>query len=82
MIGRTPGNTLDTEVVATLKYLSKFCRSFDLPLIKWEIELDLPRSKICIICEILNDKIKPLENIKQGFERTISWKKHRFRLYD
>ena len=90
-------------------------RSLDLPLVNCEIELDLSRSKECIIPEIsiapkippnqdqpvqnvaaiqttsatlqinnaklyvpvvtlfINVNIKFLENIKQGFKRTISW---------
>ena len=42
-IGRTPydNNTLDTEVVVPLKYLSNFWRFLDLPLINCETELDL-----------------------------------------
>ena len=32
---------LDTEIVVSLKYLSNFWRSLDLPLINCEIELDL-----------------------------------------
>ena len=43
IIGRTPynNNTLDTEVVVPLKYLSNFWRFLDLPLINCETELDL-----------------------------------------
>ena len=29
---------------------------------------------------LLNDNIKFLENIKQGFKRTISWNKYRFEI--
>ena len=42
-------NKLDTETVVPLKYLSTFWRSFDLPLINCEIELDLSYTKQCII---------------------------------
>ena len=44
IIGRTPNdnNILHTEVVVSLKYLSNFWRSHDLPFINCEIELDLP----------------------------------------
>ena len=43
IIGSTPAdkNTLDREVIVSLKYLSNFWRSLDLPLINWQIELDL-----------------------------------------
>ena len=37
----TINNTLDAEVVIPLKYLSNFWRSYDLPLINGEIEIDL-----------------------------------------
>ena len=54
MIGRTQVyiNTLDTEVVAPLKYLSNFLRSFDLLLADCEIELDLSWSRKCVISKI------------------------------
>ena len=109
-------NTLDKEVVVSLKYLGNFWRFLDLPLINSELELDLSWSREYIISEIsitprvadnpnanppipdvvakqttgttfqiinpklylpvvtlsINDKIKVLENIKQGFKRTIS----------
>ena len=35
-------NTLETEVIVPLKYLSNFWRSLDLPWINCEIELDFP----------------------------------------
>ena len=34
-------NILDAEVVVSLKYLSNFWRSLDLPLINCEIKIDL-----------------------------------------
>ena len=41
-IGNTPNNNmLNAEIIVPLKYLSNFWRSFDFPLIKFEIELDL-----------------------------------------
>ena len=45
-------NRLDGEVLVPLKYLSNFWRSLDLPLVKWEIELDLLLLRNCIISEI------------------------------
>ena len=48
-------NMLDTEVVAPLKYLSNVWRSVDLPLVNYEIELDLSGSKDCIISELLSE---------------------------
>ena len=54
LIESTPNNNniLDTEVVVPLKHLSKFLKSPDLPLIKYEIETDLSWSKECLISEI------------------------------
>ena len=45
-------NTLDTVVVVPFKYCGNFLRALDLPLINCEIELDLSRSKECIITKI------------------------------
>ena len=42
---------LYAEVVVSLKYLSNFWRSLDLPSINCEIELDLAWSKYCVIFE-------------------------------
>ena len=50
---------LNTKVVASLKYLGNFWRYLDLPLINWEIELDLSWSKDCVISEILNNAAVP-----------------------
>ena len=54
IIGSTPNgnNTLHTEVVVTLKYLSNFWRFLDFPLINFETELNLSWSKECIRSEI------------------------------
>ena len=55
IIGSTPGdgNVLDTETVLPLKYLSNFSNSLDFLLTNCETELDLSRSKDCVISEIL-----------------------------
>ena len=54
MLGCTPANrnTLDTEVVVSLNYLSNFLRSLDLPLINCEIELDLSQQQDCVISKL------------------------------
>ena len=46
-IGKTQNNDniLDAKVVVPLKHLSNFWKSLDLPLINYEIELDLSWSK-------------------------------------
>ena len=53
-IGSTPTNDcrFDAEGFVSLKYLSNFWRSLDLPLINCEIELDLPWSRYCVISEV------------------------------
>ena len=50
IIGIKPvdNNTLCTEVVVPLKYLSNFLQSFHLSLINYEIKLDLSQSRDCI----------------------------------
>ena len=55
VIRNTPvdNNTLDTEVVVPLKYLSNFWTLLNVTLINCELELDLSRSKNCIISELL-----------------------------
>ena len=54
IIAGTPeDNTLYAEVVVSLKYLSSFWRSLDLPIINCKIELDLSCSKKCVISGIL-----------------------------
>ena len=58
IIGKTPtnNNALDTkDFLISLKYLSTFYRSLNLVLMNCEIELDLSRSKDCIISEILRN---------------------------
>ena len=45
-------NTLDGKFVVPCKYLSNFWRSLDLPLINYEIELDLSWSEDCETSEI------------------------------
>ena len=54
IIGSTRANddTLDTEVVVSLKYLGHFWRSPYLPLVNCEIELHLLWLNDCIISEV------------------------------
>ena len=49
------GQVLNTKVVVSLKYLSKWWGFLDLTLINCEIEIGLMRSNDCIISEILNN---------------------------
>ena len=52
--GSTPNdnNVVNTEVVVLLKYPSNFSRSFDLPLINCEVELDLKWTNNCVISQL------------------------------
>ena len=43
------GNTKDIEITVPLKYLSNFCRTFEVPLINCEVNLILAWSSICVI---------------------------------
>ena len=67
-------------------------RSFDLPLINCKIELALSWIKVCVLIQHHNNvkgtnsmitstklyvPVVVLENIKQGFKRTIFWNKYR-----
>ena len=49
--GNTPaaGNTKDVEIIVPLKYLSKFWRTLETPLINCEVNLILTWSKDCVI---------------------------------
>ena len=92
-----PVPTLHVEVTITLKYLSNFWRSLDLPMMDCEIQLNLLWTKDCVLIQHHNnitrknfmitstklyvpvvtlstdDNAKFLENVKQGFKRTIPW---------
>ena len=52
---RPPVQTLSVEVTIPLKYLSNFWRFLDLPLINYEIELDLSWTKDCVLIEWNNN---------------------------
>ena len=79
------------EFTISLEYLSNFWRFHDLPLINWEIELDLRWTKdyvlskrhdkirlyVSVLTLSINNHIKVSENIKQEVKRTISWNKYR-----
>ena len=49
--GKTPedGNTKDVEIIVSLKYLSNFWRTLEMPLINCEVTLLLTWSKDCVI---------------------------------
>ena len=49
--GKTPNddNEKDIEIMVPLKYLSNFWRTFELPLINWEVNLILTWSSTCVI---------------------------------
>ena len=49
--GKTPGNgnRKDVEKIVPLKYLSNFWRTLEMPLINFEVNLELTWSKDCVI---------------------------------
>ena len=50
LTGKTGGNyTKDVEIMVPSKYLSSFWRTFEMPLINCEINLDLNWSENCVI---------------------------------
>ena len=53
MTGKTPddGNTKDVEIVLTLRYLSNFWRTLEMPLINCQVNLILTWSKYCVITD-------------------------------
>ena len=64
IIGTTPANnnTLNTGVVAPLKYLSYLWRSLNVPLINCEIEFDFRWSVFCVISEVSKHKTRIQKN--------------------
>ena len=59
--GKTPaaGNKNDLETVVKLKYLSNFWRTFEMPLINYEVNLILTRSSTCAITN--STGVRPFE---------------------
>ena len=51
--GKTPDddNTKDVEIIVPLKYLSKFWRTLEMPLINCEVNLILTWSKDCVFTD-------------------------------
>ena len=49
--GKTPddANTKNVKIIVPLKYLSNFCRIYEMPLINCEVNLILTWSKDCVI---------------------------------
>ena len=58
--GETPavGNTKDVEIIVSLKYLSNFWRTLEMPLINCEVELILTWSKDCPISSATGENLK------------------------
>ena len=59
----------NVELAIPLKYLGKFWRALDIPLISCEVSLESKWNK--------DDEIKLLTNLKSGFTREIIWNKYR-----
>ena len=66
-------NILNAEVFVSLKYLSNFWRSLDLPLINRQIELDLTWTKNCLIS-------KYQEHLEQlGIQLSRKWQQQQLK---
>ena len=50
-VSQPPKPTLNVGVTVLLKYLSNFQRPLYLPLINYEIELDISQTKDCVLIE-------------------------------
>ena len=89
--GNTPnnGNTKDVEIIVASKYLSKFWRTLEMPLINCEVNLILTWSKDCVITNSTGEgkfaitetkstkgNEKLLQQLKSGFKKTICWNKY------
>ena len=48
----------ETEVVIPLKYLSKFWKSLNIPLINSEVELILTWSKNCVLADVTSERCR------------------------
>ena len=61
--GKTPGdrNTKDVKIIVSLKYLSNFWRTLEMPLINCEVNLILTWSPTCVIYSATGKKIKITE---------------------
>ena len=93
--GKAPaaGNTKNVEIAVSLKYLSNFWRTLEMPLINCEINFILTWSEDCVISSATGatkfkitdtklyvpfvtlstqDNAKLLQQLKQGFKRTIN----------
>ena len=51
--GKTPNNNdvKDVEIMVSIKYLSNFCRTLEMPLINFEVNLILTWSSTCVITD-------------------------------
>ena len=64
---KTPnnGNTKDVEIIVPLKYLSKFWRTLEMPLINCEVNLILTWSKDCVITNSTGARIFAITETKR-----------------
>ena len=56
--GKTPddGNIKAVEIIVPLKYLSNFLRTLEMPLINYEVNLELTWSRDCVISNFTGDR--------------------------
>ena len=84
LTGKTPNdsNRKNVTIAVLLKYLSKFWRTIEVPLISYEINLiltfDIKNTILYIPIKTLltQDNGKLLQQLKSGFRRTINWNKY------
>ena len=64
--GKTPaaGNTKDVTIAVSLKYLSNFWKTLEMPLINCEISLDLPWSRIFVISSAVGTTKSKITDVK------------------
>ena len=66
MTGKTPavGNEKDVEIVVPLKYLSNFWRTLGMPLINFEVNLNLTWSSNCVITNSTGTETFKITDVK------------------
>ena len=81
-------------MAVSLKFLSNFCRTLELPLVNCKINLILTWPWICVTAEVnrykklyvtfvtlsTNDNVTLLDQLKSGFKRTINWSRYQSKI--
>ena len=84
--GRNPssGNSKDVEIIASLRYLSNFWRTTEMPLINCELNLIVRWSSTCVInnsagvwrLTIIDTKLYVPVVFLSGFKKKLNWDKY------